>query len=132
MKLTHTTARRGLFGVFACTAIGGTLAAAVAVPTVAAAPAPCTAAGLASTISGVTGSAAQYLDAHPDVNDAITEAGSQTPEQAQSSLRAYFAGHLQQYNDLRAIAQPLTDLRAGCPQNISAAQISALLQAFQG
>ena len=98
--------------------------------TAAAQPAPCTAAGLANTLSGVTGAAGQYLDANPDVNDAITGAGSESPEEAQANLRAYFASHPQQYSDLRGIAQPLIALRNSCPQNVSGAQLAALLQAF--
>jgi heme-binding protein len=129
MTLTRTTVRRRLFGVFASAALGGAVSIVVAVPT-AAQPAQCTAAGLANTISGVTAAAAQYLDAHPDANDAITAAGSETPEQAQTSLRAYFIGHPQQYGELRGIAQPLTDLRGSCNRNVSAGQVAALLQAF--
>jgi hemophore-related protein len=54
----------------------------------------------------------------------------ETPERAQANLRAYFVSHPQQYNDLRVIAQPLTDLRTTCNRNVSAAQVAALLQAF--
>jgi hemophore-related protein len=130
MARTSTTGSRGLVGVFASTALCGAFAGIVAMPTAAAQPAPCTAAGLANTLSGVTAAAGQYLDAHPDANDAITGAGSESPEQAQASLRAYFAGHPQEYADLRGIAQPLVDLRNSCPQNVSGAQLAALLQAF--
>jgi hemophore-related protein len=86
---------------------------------------------LANTISGVTAAAAQYLDAHPDANDAITGAGSETPDQAKTHLSAYFIGHPQQYGDLRGIAQPLTDLRTSCNRSVSASQVAALLQAFE-
>jgi heme-binding protein len=130
MKSTRTTVHCGLFWVLASAGLGAIVSATIAVPTAAAQPAPCTAAGLANTISGVTASAGQYLDANPDANDAITGAGGETPEQAQTNLRAYFVSHPQQYNDLRAIAQPLTDLRTSCNRNVSAAQIAALLQAF--
>src|ERR1700758_1770472 len=123
MKISRTTVRRGLFGLFASTALGGALTATLGVPNVAAQPDQCTAAGLANTISGVTATAGQYLEAHPDVNEAITGAGSETPDVAQANLRAYFIGHPQQYADLRAIAQPLNDLRTGCNRSISAAQV---------
>jgi hemophore-related protein len=129
MTLTRTTVRRGLFGVFASAALGAAASMVIAAPA-AAQPAPCTAAGLATTISGVTGAAGQYLNANPDANDAITGAGSETPEQAQTTLRAYFISHPQQYVDLRAIAQPLNDLRTSCNRSVSAAQVAALLQAF--
>jgi|SRR5215211_6440135 len=130
MKLTRTTVRRGLFGVFASTALGAAVAATIAAPTATGQPAQCTAAGLANTISGVTGAAGQYLDTNPDANDALTRAGSQTPGDAEASLRAYFGSHPQQFNDLRGIARPLTDLRAQCNQSVSPGQVAALLQAF--
>lgn len=130
MKITRSTMRRGLLGVFAGSAIGGAAVAAIAVPAANAAPAACTAAGLASTVSGVTGAAGQYLDGHPDVNDALTRAGSQSPGDAQASLQGYFAAHPGEYNDLRGIAAPLTSLRNQCNSNVSAGEIASLLQAF--
>jgi heme-binding protein len=129
MKSTRFIVRRGLLGVFA----GGALAVATTAfggPAANAQPAPCTAAGLASTVSGVTGAAGQYLNTHQDVNDALTRAGSQSPSDAQSSLRGYFAAHPQEFNDLRGIAAPLTSLKGQCNSNISPGQLSALLQAF--
>jgi heme-binding protein len=104
------------------------VAPAIAAPAANAAPAPCTAAALANTVSSVTAAAGQYLDAHPDANDAFTQAGNR-PD-AEASLRSYFLAHPGQYNDLRSIARPLTDLRAQCNSNIGANQISALIQAF--
>lgn len=130
MKTTPTKLRSYLLAVFASCAVGGVVAATIATPTAASQPAPCTAAGLAETVSRVAGDAGNYLNRNPDVNQAVTGAGSETPEQAQTSLRGYFVTHPQQYNDLKGIAQPLTDLRQSCPQNISGAQIAAILGAF--
>ncbi len=129
MKLTRSAMRRGLLGIFAASALGGA-AAVIGVPTATAQPAPCTAAGLANTVSSVTGAAGQYLDTHQDANDALTSAGSQPAGDAEAALRAYFAGHPQEFIDLRGIAQPLTNLRNQCNAGVSAGQISALLQAF--
>jgi heme-binding protein len=129
MKITTIIGSRRLLGMFAGTALAATAAAAIAVPT-ASADAPCTAAGLSNTVSGVTGAAGAYLDAHPDANDALTRAGSQTPADAEASLRGFFGTHPQEFNDLRGIAAPLTQLRAQCNQSVSPGQISALLQAF--
>jgi heme-binding protein len=128
MKSTRQIVRRGVLGVFATTALGAAAAATVGIP--AANAQPCTAAGLAQTVSSVTAAAGQYLDAHQDVNDALTHAGSLSPGDAQASLQGYFAAHPQEYNDLRGIAQPLTSLRGQCNSNVSAGQITALLQAF--
>jgi heme-binding protein len=112
MNFSGSTVRRGLVGVIAATALGAATAA-VTAPMAAAQP-NCSAAGLASTVSGVTAAAGQYLDAHPDANDAITAAGSQSPQQAESNLRAYFTSHPQQYNDLRSILAPIGETQRQC------------------
>jgi heme-binding protein len=130
MKLTGSSVRRGLLGVFASSALGAAAAATIAAPSANAQPAPCTAAGLSNTVSSVTGAAGQYLDTHPDANDALTRAGSQSTADAEASLRGYFVAHPQEFNDLRGIARPLTDLRGQCGSTVSPGQISALLQAF--
>jgi heme-binding protein len=127
MKLSGSTVRLYAVGVIAASAVG-VAAASIAAPAASAAPAPCTAAGLANTVSSVTAAAGQYLDAHPDANDAFTQAGARSD--AEASLRSYFMAHPAQYNDLRAIARPLSDLRAQCNANVGPGQISALIQAF--
>ena len=129
MKSTASTVRRYLLAVCAASALGAAGVANIA-PVAIAAPAPCTAAGLANTVSSVTGAAGQYLDAHPDANDALTQAGSLAPDDAKAAIRAYFLGHSDEFFALQNIARPLTDLRAQCNSNVGAGQISALLQAF--
>jgi heme-binding protein len=124
MKSTASTLRRCLLAVGAASAL-----MAVSAPVASAGPA-CTAAGLATTVSSVAAAAGQYLDAHPDANDALTQAGSQSPEDAKASIRAYFMGHSDQYFALQNIARPLTDMRTQCNSNVGPGQISALLQAF--
>ncbi len=130
MKFSYSTLRRGTVSVFAAGALGAAVTATITAPAASADTGPCTAAGLSSTVSGVTAEAGQYLDSHPDANEAITGAGSQTPAQAEADLRNYFVSHPQQYNDLRTIARPLSDLRTSCNTNVSGAQLAALLQAF--
>src|SRR5262245_49421847 len=125
MKFTANTMGRGLLGVFAGGVFGLAVAATTAVPTAAADP-QCSASGLATTVSGVTGAAGQYLDAHPDANQALTAAGSQTPGDAEASLRTYFGTHPQEFTDLQAIARPLTELRRQCNQSVSPGQVAAL------
>jgi heme-binding protein len=129
MKSTASTVRRYLLAACAASALGGAGVVNVA-PVAIAAPAPCTAAGLASTVSSVTAGAGQYLDAHPDANDALTQAGSLAPDDAKAAIRAYFLGHSDEFFALQNIARPLTDLRTQCNSNVGAGQISALLQAF--
>lgn len=129
MQSTASTVRRCLLAVCAASALGAGVAN-IAAPVATAAPAPCTAAGLANTVSSVAAAAGQYLDAHPDANDALTQAGFQPPDDAKASLRSYFMGHSDQYFALKNIAGPLTDLRAQCNSNLGAGQIAALAQAF--
>ncbi|MBV8928962.1 MAG: heme-binding protein [Mycobacteriaceae bacterium] len=130
MKMTAIIGRRGLLGLFAGSAFAAAAAATIAAPSATADTSPCTAAGLSNTVSGVTGAAGSYLDAHPDANDALTHAGTQAPADAEGSLRAFFGAHPQEFTDLRNIAAPLTQLRAQCNQSVSPGQLSALLQAF--
>ena len=96
-----------------------------------AAPAPCTAAELASVTSGVTADAAQFLDAHPDANNALTQAGSQSPQEAKASVRGYFVSHPDQFLQLQGIAKPLIDLRGRCSAGVSIGQVASLLDALQ-
>ena len=95
-------------------------------PSAAADPADCSAAGLASTASGVLNDAGAYLASHPDANEVLTNAVEQSPEDARNSVRGYFAGHLGELTDLQHIAQPLTDLRNQCGVSVSPGQLAAL------
>ena len=96
----------------------------------AAAADPCTASNLANTVSSVSGAAGQYLATHPDVDQALTAAG-QAPD-SQGAVRTYFLAHPREFLDLRALAKPLTDLKAQCNATVSPAQVSALFQALSG
>jgi heme-binding protein len=130
MNMTAINVRGLSLRVFAGSALAVAAAATIAVPSAKADPAPCTAAGLSSTVSGVTGAAASYLGSHPDVDQAITSAGGQSTQDAQQALQAYFVTHPQELVDLRGIAAPLSELRGRCNQSVSPGQIAALLQAF--
>jgi hemophore-related protein len=129
MSTSIVRARRTACAVLVSCAVGGAVAATVAAPSAGAAPAPCTASAFANTASSVLGAAGQYLDAHPDANQALTDAGAQGP-QAESSLRSYFTSHPQQFLDLKGIARPLTDQKNECNTTVSPAQLAALLNAL--
>lgn len=131
MKMSGTTMRRGVYGAFAGCVLGGVAAATIAIPTATATPAPCTASGLAGTLSSVSGAAAAYLDSHPGTNDALSAAGSQPAPQAESAVRGYFQAHPQEYFDLRGIVAPLSDLSNRCGVSVSPGQAVQLFQAFQ-
>jgi hemophore-related protein len=128
MNMSASAARRGLLGAFATCALGGVVAATIAIPTAAADP-DCTASGFSHTASGVLAAAGSWLDAHPDANNVLTAAGMQGAG-AEQSVRDYFVAHPQEYQDLRGIAAPLIDLQHGCNAAIQPMQIAALYQAL--
>jgi heme-binding protein len=64
----------------------------VGTPSAAAAP-DCSLAGVRATVASVTGSARQYLDGHPDANQAAVTASNQPHPQAAATLRDYFSMH---------------------------------------
>lgn len=125
MTLINTFVRRCLAGMFAAAALGAVVAGAVAVPTAGAAPA-CSASGLSTTASGVLSAAGAYLDAHPGANDVLTAAGTQSPEEARSSVRGYFTAHPGEFLDLKGIASPLSDLKNQCGISVSPGQLALL------
>jgi hemophore-related protein len=114
MTSINTFVRRGVAGMFAATALGAVVAGTVAVPT----------AGAAA--SGVLSAAGAYLDAHPGANDVLTAAGTQSPEDARSSVRGYFTAHPGEFLDLKGIAAPLSDLKSQCGISVSPGQLAML------
>jgi hemophore-related protein len=127
MTLINTSVHRGLAGTFAAAALGAVVAGTIAVPTAGAAPA-CSASGLSTTASGVLSAAGAYLDAHPGANDVLTAAGTQSPEEARSSVRGYFTGHPGEFLDLQGIARPLSDLKNQCGISVSPSQLALLFE----
>jgi hemophore-related protein len=103
--------RRGIGGVCAGFLLSGVLAA-VAMP--AAGAAPRMADEAANTISAVAGAAGQYLSAHPDANQVLSDAASQAPADARVSVRNYFTANPGEYFDLKGITAPLVDLQHRC------------------
>jgi hemophore-related protein len=87
---------------------------------------------VAATASGVLNAASGYLDSHPDANNVLTAAVSQSPADARSSVRGYFVGHPGEMLDLKNIAQPLTELRGQCNTSVSPDQLAALFDALSG
>jgi hemophore-related protein len=106
--------RGGAFGMLAAGALGVLAAATIALPSASAQP-ECTAAGLSSTLGPVATATGDYLASHPDANQVVTAAGSMAPQDAEKSIKIFFALHPQEWVELRAIARPLADLRQQCP-----------------
>jgi hemophore-related protein len=104
--------RRILLSIGATTLVGA--AVLVAQPGPASAADDCTASGLARTVSGVTSSVADYLDAHPDVNAAFTNMKGQPRQQLRASAEQYLAANPAVRSDLQGIRAPLTAFSQRC------------------
>src|ERR1700677_2720318 len=78
-------------------------------------PAPnCTAADLA-VASGTVGTAmGDYLFTHPVANDFFRSLKAQPYSQIHDLVQPYMDAHLQVESKIKAIRQPLTDLRSRC------------------
>ncbi|SEH61998.1 hemophore-related protein, Rv0203/Rv1174c family [Mycolicibacterium rutilum] len=131
MKMSATTVRRGLYGMFA----GGLLAfgsAAIVTPVVNAQPAPsqdtsCSVSAIATTSSTVSASTSSYLASNPEANEALTQIATQPQEQATEAFRAYFAQNPQVESELKAINQPVTEISSQCGVELTPTPISAAL-----
>jgi heme-binding protein len=77
-------------------------------------PPPCTAAELALVMSGVSFDTANYLTAHPDVNNYFTSLKGQPRDQVQDQVQTYLDANPQVRADLQAIRQPSVDFRNRC------------------
>ena len=93
---------------------GGLTAAALAAPIASADEGVCSAGGVASTVSSVTGAAQQYLAGHPGAGRVLYAAANQSPTQTESDVRGYFTAHPQEYYDLRGILAPIGETQRTC------------------
>jgi hemophore-related protein len=114
MKMSETTVRRGLYGMFAGGLLGGVASAAILMPSANAAPDQCSASGLATTQSSVQLSMSTYLQTHPQTNQALTDIAKKSPTEAQASYEMYFADNPQVARDLKGLEQPVSDLTTQC------------------
>jgi heme-binding protein len=127
MKMSATTVRRGLYGMFA----GGLLAfgsAAIVMPVANAVPGDCTQSGIATTASSVSATTAAYLAAHPQTNQELTDIAQQPVGQSEQAFQAYFDRNPQIENELQAINQPATDLSVQCGITVTPTPISEILR----
>ena len=120
MKMSETTVRRGLYGMFAGGLLGGVASAAMIMPSANAepvtptTPGKCTFSSAANTSSSVSAQMSTYLAAHPETNEDLTEIAKQPLDEAQIAYRAYFADNPQVESELKAINQPAADLVSQC------------------
>src|SRR5271167_2410514 len=122
-SLTANTAtlRRRLLGVLTATGLGGATAVVLlSAPSAVGASDPCAASEMARTIGNVARSAGDYLDGHPETNQAMTTVMQQPAgPQSVDSLKGYLTANPKAASDLQTIAQPLAGLSTQCKLPIS-------------
>jgi hemophore-related protein len=126
MKLNGSTMRRRAAG---CGLLAGLVATVIAAPMASATP-DCSAAGVASTVSSVTGSANQYLSNHPGANAVVTAAKNEPRPQAATDLRNYFTAHPQEYVELRGILAPIGDTQQQCNTTVLSPDLQSAYNEF--
>src|SRR6202042_2187604 len=135
-SLTGSTAalRRRLFGALTATGLSGATAVVLlSAPAAVGASDPCAASEMARTISNVARSAGDYLDGHPETNQAMTSVMQQPAGPASvSSLETYFDANPKAASDMQTIASPLAGLSSRCKMAISLPQVLGFMQSAQG
>jgi len=132
MSTTTKALRRGLHAVFAVSAVGGAVVAALAVPSATAATDPCAASELARTVGSVAMSTGNYLDSHPETNQALTTISQQQAgPHSLGAVKTYFDANPQVAKDMQQLQQPLVALSTRCKLPISLPQLMGLMQAAQ-
>jgi hemophore len=138
MRSITAAVRRGLFATFAASAVGGaaviavTVSSAPAMPSASAAPDPCAASEVAKTIGAVAMSTGNYLDTHPQTNQALTTISKQQAgPQSLGALKTYFDANPQAAKDLQQLQQPLATLSGRCKLPLTLPQVMGLMQAAQ-
>ena len=129
MNFTVKTVRCGVGGALVSGVFGGMAVAVIAAPTASAEP--CRADAATATISQVSGAASQYLAAHPGANDALSNAITQSPQDARASVRAYFMSNPGEYFDLKNITAPLSNLRSQCGTSMLTPDLISAFDEFQ-
>lgn len=132
MKTTIVTARRGLAGVFAVTALGGVVVTSFGAPPAGAGQDPCAASQVAKTIGMVATSTGTYLDAHPTANQTLTTISQQQPgPQSLAALKTYFDANPQEGAALQNLQAPLVTLSSQCKLPLTLPQLMGLMQSAQ-
>lgn len=134
MLLSDHTIRRAVTvligsGVTAGAVLLGGVSVAYAEPTPEPSPVPpvaappnCTAADLAQVSGAVGNGMSGYLFGHPDVNDFFTGLHGKPYDEIQGEVKNYMDAHPQVESEIKAIRQPLTDLKNRCDVSLEIGQ----------
>ena len=134
MNTTTKPLRRGLHAVFAASAVGSAMVAALMgnAPSATAAPDPCAASEVARTVGSVATSMGDYLDSHPQTNQALTTISQQQDgPPSLGALKNYLDANPQVGKDMQQLQQPLVSLSGRCKLPITLPQLMGLMQAAQ-
>ncbi|MET0454982.1 MAG: heme-binding protein [Mycobacterium sp.] len=77
-------------------------------------PPNCTAADLATVMSGVSAGTAGYLFTHPDVNGFFTGLKGMSRDDMRAAVETYLQENPQVRDELRGVRQPAEDFRNRC------------------
>ena len=92
-----------------------------------AAPADCSTATLASTVSSVTAQMSDYFAAHPDADSTLLDATRQPAFTAMGQFNDYFKEHPDQADALRGIQAPLAAFKDRCGLQVAPTDALAVL-----
>jgi heme-binding protein len=133
MRTVTATGRRRLLAGLIATAVPGAALAVLAGPPATGANDPCAASEVARTIGSVSKSMGDYLDSHPETNQAMTTMlQQQAGPQSLTGLKSYFEANPKVAGDMTSIAQPLTNLSMQCKLPITIPQAMGMMQQAQG
>ena len=133
MKTGTATRRRRLCAGLIGVTLPSAAVALLAGPSATGATDPCAASEVARTIGSVAKSMGDYLDSHPETNQAMTTIlQQQAGPQSVTSLKSYFEANPKVAMDMTSISQPLTGLSTQCKLPITIPQAMGLMQQAQG
>jgi hemophore len=121
--------------VFAAVSAGGVAVVTLTMPSApsaTAAPDPCAASEVAKTLGSVATTTGNYLDTHPQTNQALSNISQQQPgPQSLGTLKNYFDTNPQAGKDMQQLQQPLVTLSARCKLPLTLPQLMGLMQNAQ-
>ena len=133
MTLRTLVLRREVFALVVAATLPCAASAVLEAPAATGSTDPCAASEVARTIGSVAKSTGDYLDSHPETNQAMTAAlQQQAGPQSMGSLKTYFEANPKVALEMQGLANPLNKLGTQCKLPISLPQALSLVQAAQG